>query len=206
MLFLGFSAGLPLLLIFSTLSLWLREAGVERSAVTYFSWAALGYSFKFVWAPLVDKLPIPFLHQWLGKRRSWLLVSQGLVITAMIWMAMNDPSTQNGLYYMAFAAVMLGFSSATQDIVIDAYRREDLADEELGLGSSMYVYGYRLGMLMASGGGLILADHMSFSAVYFLMSLCMLPGILTTLLTPEPKVAAGTPQTMNKSAKASISG
>ena len=124
MLFLGFSAGLPLLLIFSTLSLWLREAGVDRSAVTYFSWAALGYSFKFVWAPLVDKLSLPFLHQLMGKRRSWLLLAQVMVMTAMVWMAMNDLSTASGLHYMAFAAVMLGFSSATQDIVIDAYRIE----------------------------------------------------------------------------------
>ena len=92
MLFLGFSAGLPLLLIFSTLSLWLREAGVDRSAVTYFSWAALGYSFKFVWAPLVDKLPLPFLHQHMGKRRSWLLVAQVMVMSAMIWMSKTDPA------------------------------------------------------------------------------------------------------------------
>ena len=93
MLFLGFSAGLPLLLIFSTLSIWLSEAGVERSAVTYFSWAALGYSFKFVWAPLVDKLPLPLLEQGLGKRRSWLLLSQLMVISAMAWMAMSYPAS-----------------------------------------------------------------------------------------------------------------
>ena len=124
MLFLGFSAGLPLLLIFSTLSIWLREAGVDRSAVTYFSWAALGYSFKFVWAPLVDKLPLPFLQGWLGKRRSWLLLSQAMVIAAMLWMAMSDPASVEGLQVMAFAAVLLGFSAATQDIVIDAYRIE----------------------------------------------------------------------------------
>ena len=124
MLFLGFSAGLPLLLIFSTLSIWLSEAGVERSAVTYFSWAALGYSFKFVWAPLVDKLPLPFLEYWLGKRRSWLLLSQLMVMSSILFMAMSDPSSTAGLGYMAVAAVLLGFSSATQDIVIDAYRIE----------------------------------------------------------------------------------
>jgi PAT family beta-lactamase induction signal transducer AmpG len=109
MLFLGFSAGLPLLLIFSTLSIWLSEAGVERSAVTYFSWAALGYSFKFVWAPLVDKLPLPLLEHWLGKRRSWLLLSQFMVISAMLWMAMSDPASTEGLRYMAFAACLARF-------------------------------------------------------------------------------------------------
>jgi PAT family beta-lactamase induction signal transducer AmpG len=97
---------------------------------------------------------------------------------------------------MVAAAILVAFFSASQDIVIDAYRREDLPDEELGLGSSMYIYGYRLGMLLASGGGLILADHMPFSRVYLIMAACMLPGVLTTLLTPEPKVSVGTPRTM----------
>jgi PAT family beta-lactamase induction signal transducer AmpG len=145
MLFLGFSAGLPLLLIFSTLSIWLSEAGVERSAVTYFSWAALGYSFKFVWAPLVDKLPLPLLEQGLGKRRSWLLLSQLMVISAMAWMAMSDPASAEGLRYMAFAAVFLGFSSATQDIVIDAYRIEAVEETLQALMSASYVAGYRVG-------------------------------------------------------------
>ena len=121
MLFLGFSAGVPILLIFSSLSLWLGEAGVKKSAVTFFSWAALGYSFKFVWAPLVDKLPLPLLTRWLGRRRSWLLVSQFAVIGAILWMAFTDPSLNEGsLTIMALAAVLLGFSSATQDVVIDA--------------------------------------------------------------------------------------
>ncbi len=154
MLFLGFSAGLPLLLIFSTLSLWLREAGVDRSAVTYFSWAALGYSFKFVWAPLVDKLPLPFLHQRMGKRRSWLLLAQVMVMTAMVWMAMNDPSTASGLHYMAFAAVLLGFSSATQDIVIDAFRIEAVQSDVQALMASTYVAGYRVGMIVAGAAAL----------------------------------------------------
>jgi PAT family beta-lactamase induction signal transducer AmpG len=155
MLFLGFSAGLPLLLIFSTLSIWLREAGVDRSAVTYFSWAALGYSFKFVWAPLVDKLPLPFLQGWLGKRRSWLLLSQAMVIAAMLWMAMSDPASVEGLQVMAFAAVLLGFSAATQDIVIDAYRIEAVNEKLQALMSASYVAGYRIGMIVAGAGALI---------------------------------------------------
>lgn len=125
MLFLGFSAGLPLFLIFSSLSLWLREAGIDRSAVTYFSWAALGYSFKFLWAPLVGRMPIPILSPAFGQRRSWLLLSQTAIILSIVLMAMTDPiSSQYALTIMAIAAVALGFSSATQDVVIDAYRIE----------------------------------------------------------------------------------
>ena len=140
MLSLGISAGLPLLLIFSTLSLWLREAGVERSAVTFFSWAALAYSFKFIWAPLVDRIPLPLLTKLLGRRRSWLMISQISIILSIVAMAFVDPkSSQNALTLMALAAIGLGFSSATQDIVIDAFRIES-ADQDLQaiLASSMF--------------------------------------------------------------------
>ena len=196
MLFLGFSAGLPLLLIFSTLSLWLREAGVDRGAVTYFSWAALGYSFKFVWAPLVDKLPLPFLHSLMGKRRSWLLLAQVMVMAAMIWMAMNDPSTASGLHYMAFAAVLLGFSSATQDIVIDAYRIEAVQSDVQALMASTYVAGYRIGMIVAGAVALYLAEWLgttresylydAWQLTYIAMAGAMLIGVFTTLVIREP--------------------
>jgi PAT family beta-lactamase induction signal transducer AmpG len=125
-----------------------------------------------------------------------LLIAQLALVLAIVALGYSDPVEHVSM--MIVAAVLVAFFSATQDIVIDAYRREDLPDEELGLGSSMYIYGYRLGMLLASGGGLIMADHMPFSAVYLIMASCMLPGILTTLLTPEPKVAAGTPQTLKE--------
>lgn len=197
MLFLGFAAGLPLLLIFSSLSLWLREAGVERAAVTYFSWAALGYSFKFVWAPLVDILPLPLLTKWLGRRRAWILFAQLMVITAIILMAMIDPATEQ-LALMAIAAVMLGFSSATQDIVIDAYRIESADTDLQALMSSTYIAGYRVGMLVAGAGALYLAaffgstaDHYDFQAwqtSYLLMGALMLVGVITTLLIKEPDV------------------
>ena len=123
---LGFSAGLPILLIFSSLSLWLNEAGVNKSAVTMFSWAALGYSFKFVWAPLIDQLPVPILRRLLGRRRScWLLLAQLLTIGAILLMASINPKSDDGaLVLMAWAAVMLGFASATQDICIDTFRIE----------------------------------------------------------------------------------
>lgn len=197
MLFLGFSAGIPILLIFSSLSLWLGEAGVERKAVTFFSWAALGYSFKFVWAPLIDKLPLPFLTRALGKRRAWLLFSQGIIILAIIAMASIDPAlSKNSVTLMAFAAVLLGFSSATQDIVIDAYRIESAETRLQALMSSTYIVGYRLAMIVAGAGALYLAsyfgsekDHYVYTAwrwTYFIMAAIMLIGVLTTFVIPEP--------------------
>ncbi len=197
MLFLGFSAGVPILLIFSSLSLWLGEAGVEKNAVTYFSWAALGYSFKFVWAPLIDKLPLPYLHGLLGRRRSWLLVSQLAVMAAIMWMAVTDPAVgPESLTVMAFATVMLGFSSATQDIVIDAFRVESAGPDLQALLSSTYIAGYRIGMIVAGAGALYLASYFgstkevySYSAwlnTYMVMATVMLVGVITTLLVAEP--------------------
>ena len=199
MLLLGFSAGIPILLIFSTLSLWLTEAGVEKSAVTYFSWAALGYSFKFVWAPLVDKIPLPILTQMLGRRRGWLLLSQFAVIASIAWMALIDP--QVGLTTMAFAAVALGFSSATQDVVIDAFRVESADPRLQAMLSSTYVAGYRVAMQMFAGAGaLFLAEYLGSSSevyryeawrdTYLCMAAVMLVGVLTTLFVSEPKEAS----------------
>ncbi len=160
MLFLGLAAGLPILLIFSSLSLWLREAGVDRASVTFFSWAALGYSFKFVWAPLIDRLPVPLLTRVFGRRRAWILVAQGGVIAAILAMAATDPAAGDAaLTAMALAAVMLGFSSATQDIVIDAYRIESAHADLQALMSSTYIAGYRIGMLVAGAGALFLASR-----------------------------------------------
>ncbi|MDQ5769740.1 AmpG family muropeptide MFS transporter [Thiothrix subterranea] len=198
MLFLGFSAGIPILLIFSSLSLWLGEAGVERKAVTFFSWAALGYSFKFVWAPLIDKLPLPFLTAWLGKRRAWLLVAQALIILAIVLMGNIDPSLgQDHLVLMAWAAVLLGFSSATQDVVIDAYRIEAAETRLQAMMSSTYIAGYRLGMIVAGAGALFLAswlgsekEHYVYTAwqwTYWAMAATMLVGVVTTLVIPEPE-------------------
>ncbi len=199
LLFLGFSAGLPLLLIFSSLSLWLREAGAERAAVTYFSWAALGYSFKFVWAPLVDQLPLPFLSQVLGRRRSWMLVAQIAIMASILMMAGIDPgASQSSLTWMAIAAVLLGFSSATQDIVIDAYRIESAEVELQAMMSASYIAGYRIGMLAAGAGSLYLADWFGTSTVeysyqawrwtYSSMAAAMLIGVCTTLLIREPDI------------------
>ncbi|MFT5426513.1 MAG: PAT family beta-lactamase induction signal transducer AmpG [Gammaproteobacteria bacterium] len=197
MLFFGFSAGVPLLLIFSSLGLWLREAGVDRSTATLFSWAALGYSFKFVWAPLADCLPIPYLTRLLGKRRSWILLSQLAIMSSIILMSLSDPSSgTTQLKFMALAAVLLGFSSATQDIVIDAYRIESASSELQALMASTYVAGYRLGMIAAGAGSLFIASYFgsemgsySYSAwqkTYIIMSLIMLAGVITTFVISEP--------------------
>lgn len=200
MLFLGFSAGIPILLIFGTLSAWLTEAGVQRSAVTFFSWAALGYSFKFVWAPLVDRLPLPYLTRRLGRRRAWMVVSQLMVMGAIFLMGSINPALSHGhLVGMAWAAVLLGFSSATQDIVIDAYRIECAEKELQGMLSASYIAGYRIGMLVASAGAFTLATYMGTSddnyfylawrVTYFGVALCMLLGLVTTLVIPRPERA-----------------
>jgi len=197
LLMLGFSAGLPLLLIFSSLSLWLIEAGVERRAVTFFSWAALGYSFKFVWAPLVDRLPLPWLTARLGRRRAYMLLAQLGVAAAIVGMASTDPASGGwALTQMALFAVLLGFMSATQDIVIDAYRIEIARPEQQGLLSAAYIAGYRVGMIVAGAGVLFLAAHWgtardnyqfeAWQSAYLIMAAVMGIGMLTTLLTPEP--------------------
>ncbi len=200
MLFLGFSAGIPILLIFSSLSLWLREAGVSRAEVTFFSWAALGYSFKFVWAPLPDCLPIPILTRWLGRRRSWILLSQLAIIAAINIMAFTDPQSSDiALTIMALGAVLLGFSSATQDIVIDAYRIESDTSDMQALLSSSYIAGYRVGMIVAGAGALVLAssfgtsigqyNYSAWRLTYMIMAATMVVGVITTLIIPEPKQA-----------------
>jgi MFS transporter, PAT family, beta-lactamase induction signal transducer AmpG len=197
MLFFGLSAGIPLLLIFSSLGLWLREAGVERATVTFFSWAALGYSFKFVWAPLVDCLPLPFLTRKLGRRRAWILLSQIAIMSSILLMGLTDPSSgMSQLKIMALAAVMLGFSSATQDIVIDAYRIESAPAELQALMSSTYIAGYRIGMLLSGAGSLFLAGYLgselgsynynAWQTTYACMAVVMLVGVLTTLIINEP--------------------
>jgi PAT family beta-lactamase induction signal transducer AmpG len=197
LLFLGFSAGIPLLLIFSSLSLWLREAGVERATVTYFSWAALGFSFKFVWAPLVDQIPVPFLTRWLGRRRGWMLLGQLAIMLSIALMASVDPQfSSHSLTLMAIAAVMLGFSAATQDIAIDAYRIESAEPDMQALMSATYIAGYRIGMLVSGAGSLFIADwlgssrdvysYQAWQSTYWLMAMVMLVGVLTTLIIKEP--------------------
>ncbi len=196
MLFLGFSAGIPILLIFSSLSLWLREAGIDKSTVTMFSWAALGYSFKFIWAPLIDALPLPVLTKMLGRRRGWMLVAQMGIIGAILTMASINPVEESVLVYMAVGAVLLGFSSATQDIVIDAYRIELAPPSMQPILSAMYIAGYRIGMIVAGAGALYLASYFgstkelynyeAWRNTYYIMAGVMGIGVATTLLIREP--------------------
>lgn len=195
-LFLGFSAGVPILLVFSSLSLWLSEAGLETGVITMFGWAGLGYSFKFIWAPLIDSMPLPFLTKWLGRRRAWMFVSQLMILIAIFIMASVDPVVENVLWVMALGAVLLGFSSATQDIVVDSYRIE-LAEAELQATlSSVYVAGYRVGMIVAGAGALYLASYFGSSEelynyeawrnTYYTMMAVMSVGLLTTFAIYEP--------------------
>ena len=191
-LVMGFACGLPLLLTMSLLQAWMKEEGVDLTVIGLMALVGLPYTLKFLWAPFVDRFTLPFL----GRRRGWLLVAQVALIFSIVAMGFSSPA--NRPWLLAFVAFLVTFFSASQDIVVDAYRREDLSDEELGLGSSLYINGYRVGMLLASGGGLILADNMSFCLVYLIMAGCMLPGVLITLLAPEPIIEFGTPMTMKE--------
>ncbi len=193
MLFLGFSSGLPLLLVFGTLSVWLREAGVERSTIGFISWVALAYGFKWVWSPLVDKLPIPWLTRSLGRRRAWLLLSQLAVAAGLVGMAFSDP--QQGLPLLVGLAVLVAFSSATQDIAIDAFRIESAETRMQGALAATYMVGYRLAMILASAGVLWIADWAgggegyhpdAWRLAYLLMAASMGVGLVTTLLVDEP--------------------
>jgi len=190
---LGFSSGLPLMLVFGVLSFWLREAGVSRADIGYFSWVALAYAIKWVWSPLADHLQIPFLHHKLGRRRSWLLASQLAVMLAVLCMAGMDP--QRELAMMAAFAVLLAFASATQDINVDAFRIESAPEQLQAALAAAYLTGYRLAMILASAGTLWLAalfsdkdgyDLAGWQQAYLVMALCMLPGIITTFLSKEP--------------------
>jgi PAT family beta-lactamase induction signal transducer AmpG len=188
----GFACGLPLLLTIGVLQAWMKESGIDLTWIGMITLVQIPYTWKFLWAPFMDRFTPPFL----GRRKGWLILAQIALIFSIIGLGFSDPVDKAGL--MVVAAVLVAFFSASQDIVVDAYRREDLADEELGLGSSLYIYGYRIGMWLASGGGLILADHMPFSKVYFIMALCMLVGVFTTLFAPEPKVDVKPPRSMKE--------
>lgn len=190
---LGFSAGLPLLLIFSTLSVWLVKAGVERSTITLFSWAGFAYSFKFLWTPIVDHYRLPLLSK-IGHRKSWLLLSQIFIIISIFITSYSDPS--KNLLYTAIGIVLIAFSSATQDIVIDAFRIESEPIQKQGALSSMYLAGYRIAMIVSGAGSLWLASYFgvdvynanTWKKVYQIMGCLMLIGVVTTLLSKEPTV------------------
>ncbi|MDO8306558.1 AmpG family muropeptide MFS transporter, partial [Herminiimonas sp.] len=195
MLLLGFSAGLPLMLVLGTLSFWLREAGIDRSTIGYLSWVGLAYAFKWMWAPLVDRMPIPFLTRWLGRRRSWLLLSQGAIIAGLIGMALNDPHL--ALQPVVWCALAVAFGSATQDIALDAFRIESADTDRQAALAAGYQTGYRLAMIWAGAGVLWIAaraeivDGGSYQAgawhvAYLAMAASMSVGVLTVLFSSEP--------------------
>src|SRR5690606_28924243 len=186
MLFLGFSAGLPFLLVFSTLSAWLREAGIDRTTIGLLSWVGLAYSFKLLWAPVVDRTPLPLLTRLLGRRRSWMLVAQMALIAGLAAMAHGDPTAHLG--WLAFVAVCVAFSSATQDIAIDAWRIESAPLSMQGTMAATYQLGYRVGLLMATAGALWLAGEFDWRIAYLAMAALVGIGVVTTLLVPEPQV------------------
>lgn len=192
-LMMGFACGLPLLLTGSVLQAWMREEGIDLKLIGLYALVGLPYTCKFLWAPLFDRYIPPFL----GRRRGWLLMAQIALALALIGLGYSNPGQSPWL--VALMAALVTFFSASQDIVVDAYRREDLQDAELGAGSSLYISGYRLGMLLAGGGGLILADHQPFSQVYLLMALLMGIGALTTLLSREPPLVEGAPKNFQES-------
>ena len=195
MLALGFSAGLPLLLVLGTLSFWLREAGIDRTTIGYLSWVGLAYAFKWVWAPLVDRLPLPGLTRRLGRRRSWLLLSQLLIAAGLLGMASQNP--QLALTPMVWSALVVAFGSATQDIALDAYRIESASVQEQAALAATYQTGYRLAMIWAGAGVLWVAtlaqgEQLGYAVrawqvAYSVMAACMAVGIVTVLLSPEPQ-------------------
>ena len=194
MLFLGFSAGLPLLLILGTLSFWLREAGIDRSTIGYLTWVGLIYAFKWVWAPLVDRLAIPLLSKLFGRRRSWLLFAQLLIILGLIGMASIDPKVQ--LTPIVWCALLVAFGSATQDIALDAFRIESADSDHQAALAATYQTGYRLALIWSGAGVLWLAaraesgldgyDPAAWQFAYLCMALSISVGVLTTLFSKEP--------------------
>lgn len=198
MLVLGFSAGLPLLLVLGTLSFRLREAGIDRTTIGYLSWVGLAYAFKWAWAPLVDRLPLPLLTRWLGLRRSWLLLSQIAIMAGLVGMALNDPRL--ALEPVVWCALAVAFGSATQDIALDAFRIESAGSERQAALAAAYQTGYRLAMIWAGAGVLWLAaraevtpvlgaaayQNGAWQSAYLVMAASMLLGVLTVLLSPEP--------------------
>ncbi len=211
MLALGFSAGLPLLLVLGTLSFRLREAGIDRATIGFLSWVGLAYGFKWVWAPLVDRMPIPLLTRWLGRRRSWLLMAQLGIMGGLVAMALSNP--QQGLFAVTVAALAVAFCSATQDIALDAFRIESAVAEKQAALAATYQTGYRLAMIWAGAGVLWLAagaevapvvvptagapvaagsayQNGAWMTAYLVMAASMLAGVLTVLCSPEPAPVA----------------
>ena len=182
----GFSSGLPLALTGSTLSIWLTEQGINKATIGAFALVGVPYSLKFLWSPLVDRMPLPFLTRLLGRRRGWMIFSQVLLMGALLLLGFHNP-TEN-IYLTASLAVVVAFCSATQDIVIDAFRVDMLDEKTYGAGAATIVFGYRLGMLTSGAGALYFASYLNWSTVYALMAGLVLVGALATFVAKEPSL------------------
>ena len=195
-LLLGFSSGLPIMLLYSSLKIWMRREGAELSTIGYLSWITIPYSFNFMWSFLLDR----FVPCKLGRRKSWLLITQIAIALSMVAISWGDPQISIG--YLIATGTLLCFFSATQDIAVDSYRREILPDSELGIGASVGIYGYRVGMLVASGLGLWVVDPqtlgLSFNQMFLMMAACMSVGIITTIFCDEPATIGRPPDTLVK--------
>jgi MFS transporter, PAT family, beta-lactamase induction signal transducer AmpG len=187
-LFMGFSSGLPLPLTFGTLSFWLAETGISRTSIGLFALIGISYSFKFVWSPFIDRLPLPWITRAFGRRRGWALTLQALLAVAILALGFSDPRTEPGI--VALCAVIVAFLSASQDIVIDAYRIELLKPEEQGAGAAATQWGYRFGMIASSAGALFLAEFGGWTVAFTVMAALMGVGMLTVLFTREPEGSA----------------
>jgi PAT family beta-lactamase induction signal transducer AmpG len=183
MAFLGFSAGLPFLLVFSTLTAWLRDEGISKSAIGFFAWVGITYSIKVFWAPVVDRLGIPQVTTRLGQRRGWMLIAQLGIAAGLVSMSLVGSSD---LILLSLCALLVAFSSATQDIAIDAYRIEAVIDEYQGAMSATYIFGYRIALLVAGAGALYLAEYLDWQSAYLVMAMLVGVGVLTVFLIAEP--------------------
>ena len=184
MLMLGYAAGLPILLVFGTLSAWLRESGVPVTAIGLFSWLALAYSFKFVWSPVVDAVDVPVLSRLFGRRRAWMLLAQAVVVVGLAGVGLSDPG-QN-LAVTAVFAFLIAFGSATQDVVIDGWRIDAAPTSRQGLMAAAYQLGYRLALICAGAGALYIAEFVNWRAAYLSMAALMSVGMIASLLAPVP--------------------
>ena len=189
-LLLGFSSGLPLLLIGSTLKAWMKESGVDLTVIGFFAAAGIPYTFKFLWSPVLDRFALP----WLDRRRGWILLCQGVLAALFVVMSFAQP--QNASVELAALALAIAFFSATQDIAIDAWRREVLENLELGFGSSLAVNGYRLGMLLAGAGALPIADHFGWQMAYIVMASAMASCMFVTIWAPAGDAKITAPKSM----------
>jgi len=184
---LGFSAGLPFLLVFSTLTAWLRDVGVERTTIGFFAWVGITYSIKVFWSPVVDRVRLPILRR-IGQRRSWILLGQVGIATGLVLMSLVNPL--DSLMVVAIAALLVAFSSATQDVALDAFRIESAAIELQGAMSAAYIFGYRLALLMAGAGALYIAEFSNWALAYLCMAGLMLVGVVAIIWADEPERAS----------------